>query len=238
MSGALLRLRAVSKRFGRHLVLDNVSLALPHGSSLLIRGPSGCGKTTLLRCIALLDSIDAGEILFNGTTIASVGQRVRPPTAVRLDIAMVFQGLHLWNHLSVLENLVLPLRLLRADDRTDVTPEALSLLRQLHIAHKAHDYPTTLSEGQRQRVALARALVSRPRLLLLDEITSNLDPPAERHVWSLITSTLPADTAVVVSSHSDRVPTALRKCALDYDVKNHSWVFSSGAPSETHSIAP
>ena len=237
MSAALLRLRAVSKRFGRQVVLDNVSLALPHGSSLLIRGPSGCGKTTLLRCIALLDSIDAGEISFNGATIASVGRRVRPPTAVRLDIAMVFQGLHLWNHLPVLENLVLPLRLLRADDHDDATPQALSLLRRLDIANKAHDYPTTLSEGQRQRVALARALVSRPRLLLLDEITSNLDPSAERHVWSLITSILPADTAVVVSSHSDRVPTALRKCALDYDAANHSWVFTSSPPSELHPVA-
>ena len=226
MSDVLLRLRGVRRRFGRQVVLDNISLALPPGSSLLIRGPSGCGKTTLLRCIALLDPIDAGEILLNGTVIASAGRRSRPPRVVRLDIAMVFQGLHLWNHLTVVENLALPLRLLDQEDHASAEQEALSLLSALGVASKGQDYPTALSEGQRQRVALARALLSRPRLLLLDEITSNLDPPTERKVWSLISAVLPTDTAVITSSHSDRVPSALRTCTLDFE--DHSWIFTPG----------
>jgi ABC-type Fe3+/spermidine/putrescine transport system ATPase subunit len=163
----------VTKRFGAHQALAGVSLDVATGEVVVILGPSGCGKTTLLRVIAGLESPDSGEVWLSGTKVASAGQSIIPPH--QRGIGFVFQDLALWPHLSVRGNLEFVLesrRIPRAECSARVR-EALTLVR---IEQFADRHPHQLSGGEQQRVALARALVGQPRVLLLDEPLSSLDP--------------------------------------------------------------
>ena len=173
MSEAAIALREVTKRFQSHVALDNVTLEITPGDSVVILGPSGCGKTTLLRVIAGLEVPDEGDVLMNGTEVARSGQLIVPPHQRKLGF--VFQDLALWPHLTVYENLdfVLQSAGLRRHERHARAHDALGLARVDVLSAR---YPHQLSGGEQQRVALARALVSQPRVLLLDEPLSNLDP--------------------------------------------------------------
>ena len=169
-------LDGVSRRYGRTLALDGVSLALGAGEILAVLGDSGCGKSTLLRLVAGLDEPDAGEIRVDGRLIAGPGRSV-PPEA--RGIGLMFQDYALFPHLTVLANVRFGLgRLGRGEARRI----ALERLAEVGLAERAEDYPATLSGGEAQRVALARALAPRPRVLLLDEPFSNLDAGTRERV--------------------------------------------------------
>jgi iron(III) transport system ATP-binding protein len=163
----------VTKRFGSHAALDNVSLAVAPGKAAVILGPSGCGKTTLLRVIAGLEVPDVGQVVLNGVTVSAAGRTIVPPHQRRLGF--VFQDLALWPHLTVREILdfVLGSMHMSRGERSRRTRAVLALVR---IEQFATRYPHQLSGGEQQRVALARAIVGEPRILLLDEPLSSLDP--------------------------------------------------------------
>lgn len=184
---------------------------------MLIQGPSGCGKTTLLRCIALLESIDKGTIEFEGQIILRSKQKPRPTRLVRLSISMVFQQLYLWNHMTVLENIALPLRLLKDLPESAIVEKAMGALDWLNIADKALDYPINLSGGQQQRVALARALVHSPKLLLLDEITANVDKATSVTVLKAVERIRESGTSTILVSHSPNIPDSLRETRITYE---------------------
>jgi iron(III) transport system ATP-binding protein len=170
---AALGVTNVTKRFGSHLALDGVSLEVAVGDAVVILGPSGCGKTTLLRLIAGLEMPDSGEIWLTGTKVADRGRRIVAPH--QRGIGFVFQDLALWPHMTVWKNLefVLGSVTTARAERAERIHEALNLVR---IEPLSARYPHELSGGEQQRVALARALVGQPRLLLLDEPLSSLDP--------------------------------------------------------------
>jgi iron(III) transport system ATP-binding protein len=168
-----LSIRDVSKRFGSHQALEVVSLYVDAGTATVIVGPSGCGKTTLLRLIAGLETPDAGVIAVGEAQVAAPGRNLVP--AHQRGVGFVFQDLALWPHMTVSGNLAFVLGSARVPRRNHDSRigETLALLRVEALAHR---YPHQLSGGEQQRVALARTLVSRPRVLLLDEPLASLDP--------------------------------------------------------------
>lgn len=173
MSTAHVAITNVSKRFGSHQALNDVSLEIPAGEAIVILGPSGCGKTTLLRLIAGLDAPDSGIIWLTGTQVSDARRVLVPPH--ERGIGFVFQDLALWPHLTVQRNLDFVLESSQAPraDRRARTHDVLTLVRAEQLSHR---FPHQLSGGEQQRVALARALVGQPRVLLLDEPLSSLDP--------------------------------------------------------------
>ena len=174
MSTAHVALAHVTKRFAsRPVAVDDVSLEIACGESVVVVGPSGSGKTTLLRLIAGLEVPDFGEMCLDGRQVATARRRLVPPH--QREIGFVFQDLALWPHLTVQQNLdfVLDADTMSRPDRRARTNEVSSLVR---IEQMSTRYPHELSGGEQQRVALARAVVRRPRLLLLDEPLSSLDP--------------------------------------------------------------
>jgi ABC-type Fe3+/spermidine/putrescine transport system ATPase subunit len=173
MTSGLIAIWNVTKRFGGRQALADVSLEAAAGEVVIILGPSGCGKTTLLRAIAGLEIPDHGEIWLNGTKVADAGRSIVPPH--QRGIGFVFQDLALWPHLRVRGNLefVLEARRIPRAERAARVRDALALVR---IETLVDRFPHQLSGGEQQRVALARALVGQPRVLLLDEPLSSLDP--------------------------------------------------------------
>jgi len=173
MTSGTIAIRNVSKRFGGHQALAGVSLDVGAGEVVVILGPSGCGKTTLLRVVAGLEVPDRGEIWLSGTNVADAGRNIVPPH--ERSVGFVFQDLALWPHLTVRGNLefVLESRRVPRAERAARARDTLALVR---IEKLDDRYPHQLSGGEQQRVALARALVARPRVLLLDEPLSSLDP--------------------------------------------------------------
>jgi polar amino acid transport system ATP-binding protein len=167
----ILELSGVSKRFGAHQVLSDVSLSVECGEVVAILGRSGSGKSTMLRCINGLERPDAGTITFDG-------RRVEPRSleALRCEIAIVFQAFNLFPHLSVERNLTLGPTATKGRGRAEARDAALRLLRLVGLEDKLDAYPPQLSGGQQQRIAIARALAMEPRLVLFDEITASLDP--------------------------------------------------------------
>ena len=173
MNSSLLSLNNVTKRFASHQAVESVSLEVAAGDAIVILGPSGCGKTTLLRLIAGLEIPDSGEIWLAGAQAAGAGRSMMP--AHERGIGFVFQDLALWPHLTVQRNLNFVLESSKMP-RAERAARALEVLRLVRIDQLAGRYPHELSGGEQQRVALARALVGQPRVLLLDEPFSSLDP--------------------------------------------------------------
>jgi polar amino acid transport system ATP-binding protein len=194
----VLELTDVVKRFGDNEVLRGVSLTLhPHDVVCLI-GASGSGKSTLLRCANLLETIDAGTISLFGQSLQD--PRI-DPDLVRQHVAMVFQSFNLFPHLSVLDNILVgPVHALKRR-RGEVRDEAIALLERIDLRDKADDYPDRLSGGQQQRVAIARSLAMRPSLLLLDEVTSALDPTLVGEVLDLLTDLAHQGTTMLIATH-------------------------------------
>ncbi len=204
-SHPLIELVDVTKRFGDEVVLDRLNLEVHAGRHLIIEGPSGCGKSTLLRCMALLEPIQAGEIRYRDRLVAEAGNRIIPDKQTRMEISMVFQQLFLWPHLTVFENVALPLRLL-GHHATVAEARSKEMLKRFGIDQKREAYPNSLSGGQQQRAALARAFVHSPRLFLLDEITSNLDDRNIEIVMEIITSICKMGTTLIMVTHHGIVP--------------------------------
>lgn len=194
----LLSVRDVRKSFGDHLVLDDLSLDVdPHKVVVLI-GASGSGKSTLLRCIDLLEDIDDGVIELEGQDITDPRLDAN---SVRARIGMVFQAYNLFPHLRVLDNVTLAPRLVHKTARKDAEAEALAVLERVGLASKAKAYPDELSGGQQQRVAIARALVGKPAVMLLDEVTSALDPELVGEVLSLLAELKQTGLTMVIATH-------------------------------------
>jgi ABC-type polar amino acid transport system ATPase subunit len=169
----VVRLEHVRKSFGDNLVLDGIDLEVARREVLVVIGPSGSGKSTLLRCVNLLEPIDSGRIVFEGTEITAKGVRL---PEIRQQIGIVFQSFNLFPHLRAIDNLTLAARRIRRMDRRDAEQRAHELLARVGLVDKARSYPHQLSGGQQQRVAIARALMMRPHVMLFDEVTSALDP--------------------------------------------------------------
>lgn len=193
-----LTLEAVRKTFGAKVVLDGIDLQIdPHQVVCLI-GPSGCGKSTLLRCVNLLERIDGGRIAFSGEQISGRGVDAN---AVRKRMAIVFQSFNLFPHLSVLDNVTLAPRKAHGLPRSEAEDRARELLDRFGLADKADAYPERLSGGQQQRAAIVRALVIEPELLLLDEVTSALDPELVGEVLSVIRELADSGMTMVLATH-------------------------------------
>ncbi|HLI12663.1 MAG TPA: amino acid ABC transporter ATP-binding protein [Alphaproteobacteria bacterium] len=195
---ALIEIRGIHKRFGAQPVFTGLSLAVEEHQVVCLIGPSGCGKSTLLRCINGLEAIEAGEIRIHGDRMTGPGVDVN---ALRRDVGIVFQSFNLFPHMTVLENVMLaPLRVLR-QARAEAEANAMALLTRIGLAHKAGDYPDRLSGGQQQRVAIVRALAMGPQVMLLDEITSALDPELVAEVLSIVRDLAAEGMTMLLATH-------------------------------------
>ena len=194
----VLELDSVTKRFGDNEVLRGVSLQLHRHEVVCLIGASGSGKSTLLRCANLLEQIDGGTISLFGQSL--LDERI-DPDLVRRHIGMVFQSFNLFPHLSVLENILIgPVRA-QHRKRADVLGEATALLERIGLHNRASDFPDRLSGGQQQRVAIVRALAMQPSLLLLDEVTSALDPTLVGEVLDLLVDLAHHGTTMLIATH-------------------------------------
>ncbi len=194
----LLRISGVRKSFGDHLVLDDLSLDVHAHRVVVLIGSSGSGKSTLLRCINLLEDVDDGVIEVEGRDVTD--PRV-DANAVRARIGMVFQAYNLFPHLRVLDNVTLAPRLVHRTERREAQEKALAMLERVGLADKARAFPDELSGGQQQRVAIARALVAQPALMLLDEVTSALDPELVGEVLDLLDELKDDGTTMLIATH-------------------------------------
>lgn len=198
MTVALLEIRELRKSYGEELVLRNISLSLAEHQVKVLIGASGSGKSTLLRCINLLEEIDDGQIVLDSQDITAVGVN---PDGVRSKIGSVFQSFNLFPHLSVLENITLAPRYVHGVERHVAEEQARELLLRFGLAEKANQYPDLLSGGQQQRVAILRAVITKPKVLLLDEVTSALDPILIAEVLSLITELKNEGMTMMIATH-------------------------------------
>jgi polar amino acid transport system ATP-binding protein len=195
---SFLELRGVHKYFGDNHVLRGVELVVEEHEVVCLIGPSGCGKSTLLRCINALETIQEGEIVLDGERVSGRGINVN---ALRRDVGIVFQSYNLFPHMSVLDNITLGPRKALRESRKVAETRALSLLQRIGLSEKAHDYPDRLSGGQQQRVAIVRALAMQPRVLLLDEITSALDPELVSEVLDIVRQLAREGMTMVLATH-------------------------------------
>jgi polar amino acid transport system ATP-binding protein len=208
----VLAISALAKSFGSNLILRGVDLNVFPGDVVSIIGASGSGKTTLLRCVDLLEEYDDGEIRLDddllGYRINSDGRRRRLPgrdlARQRARIGMVFQSYNLFPHLSALANVMLGLTKVRRMAATEARSVAEAWLDRVGLADRRNHYPSALSGGQQQRVAIARALSMEPRLLLLDEVTSALDPELVQEVLVTVRQLAEAGTTMLIVTHEMR----------------------------------
>ena len=194
----VLELRGVSKRYGRALVLDKIDLSLAEHEVVCLIGASGSGKSTLLRCADLLEPIDAGSITLDGRTVSADDHDA---DATRRQLGIVFQGFSLFPHLTALENVALAPRVALGLTAAAAEKRARALLKQLGLGAKANAYPDSLSGGQQQRVAIARALATEPKVLLLDEITSALDPVLVADVLEALRALAKGGATMLIATH-------------------------------------
>jgi polar amino acid transport system ATP-binding protein len=195
---AFIAISGISKSYGPLSVLKNLSLSVEEHQVVSLIGPSGSGKSTLLRCINGLEEIDQGEIRVHGERITGPGVDVN---ALRRDIGIVFQSYNLFPHMSVLGNVTLaPIHVLKLPKAAAET-RAMDLLARFGLADKARDYPDRLSGGQQQRVAIVRALAMDPLVLLLDEITSALDPELVSEVLAIVRQLAEQGMTMVIATH-------------------------------------
>ena len=198
MTGAKLALEGVHKSYGDREVLRGIDLTVDDHEVVCLIGPSGCGKSTILRCVDLLDRIDRGRILLDGVEVSAPGVDA---DAVRRRIGIVFQSYNLFPHLSVLDNVTLgPRRALRVP-KAEAEATAMELLDRFGLADKRDEYPNRISGGQSQRAAIVRALMGDPEVLLLDEVTSALDPELVGEVLGAIRDLADRGLTMVLATH-------------------------------------
>jgi polar amino acid transport system ATP-binding protein len=227
-SRALL-LEDVYKSFGENEVLKGIDLEVaPHEVVCLI-GASGSGKSTLLRCINLLEPVDEGRIAVDGQLITNGKVDAN---AVRREIGIVFQAFNLFPHMTVLQNVTLAPRTVRNVRRQHAEASARELLRRIGLEDKADEYPDRLSGGQQQRVAIVRALAMQPKLMLLDEITSALDPQLVSEVLNLVRELAEFGMTMIIATHemSFAREVANKVCFLDAGV-----ILEEGSPDQIFS---
>ncbi|MDX6369478.1 MAG: polar amino acid transport system ATP-binding protein, partial [Gaiellaceae bacterium] len=225
MSEALV-VSGLRKSFGQLEVLRGLDLAVAQHEVVCLIGASGSGKSTLLRCVNLLEPIDRGRIVVEGEEITA--QRV-DVNRIRRRIGIVFQAFNLFPHMSVLSNVTLAPRLTLHTSRSQAEAEATALLERFGLADKRNDYPDSLSGGQQQRVAIVRALAMQPELMLLDEVTSALDPELVAEVLAVIRELAAGGMTMLIATHEMGFARELatRVCFLDGGV-----ILEQGPPEQ------
>jgi polar amino acid transport system ATP-binding protein len=219
-------LEDVHKSFGNNEVLRGIDLQVEEHEVVCLIGASGSGKSTLLRCVNLLEPIDRGRIVVEGEEITANNVDVN---RIRRRIGIVFQAFNLFPHMSVLANVTLAPRLALHTPRAQAEADATALLQRFGLADKRNDYPDSLSGGQQQRVAIVRALAMRPDLMLLDEVTSALDPELVAEVLEVIRELAAGGMTMLIATHemSFARDIANRVCFLDEGV-----ILEQGPPEQ------
>ena len=195
---AVLELRGVTKDYGEQRVLQGIDLQIGEHEAIALIGASGSGKSTLLRCIDLLEEIDDGDIYLDGECITVPGI---DPVPIRRRLGLVFQAFNLFPHMSVLANVTLGAVKAHGMARSEASERGLELLSRFGLGDRSGDFPDRLSGGQQQRVAIARALLANPRALLLDEVTSALDPELVGEVLDLIRDLKHDGMTMIIATH-------------------------------------
>jgi polar amino acid transport system ATP-binding protein len=198
MAAPVLQLRGVTKAYGSTPVLQGIDLSLLETQAVALIGASGSGKSTLMRCIDLLEEIDDGDILLDGVPITVPGV---DPVPFRRRLGLVFQAYNLFPHRTVIDNVMLGAVKAQGMSSSQARSGGLALLERFGLAARAGDYPDRLSGGQQQRVAIARALLTRPRALLLDEVTSALDPELVGEVLGVIRELKEEGMTMLIATH-------------------------------------
>ncbi len=198
MTQPVLKVNQVRKSYGSEVVLEDISFSVPIHTATVFIGSSGSGKSTLLRCINLLDQIDDGSIELDGEDITAVDADV---DKVRRKLGIVFQSFNLFPHMRVIDNITLAPMKVQGISKEDARENAYKLLDRFGLHDKAEDYPDRLSGGQQQRVAIIRSIAVAPRLLLLDEITSALDPVLVNEVLSTVRDLKIEGMTMVLATH-------------------------------------
>jgi glutamate transport system ATP-binding protein len=224
--GNLVELRSVRKSFGENVVLDGIDLAIGRGEVVVIAGPSGSGKSTMLRCINGLETVDEGEVRFDGRSVSGAGKAV---SRLRAEIGMVFQQFNLFAHKTVMENVTLAPMEVKGLSKADARARGQRLLERVGISEKADAYPADLSGGQQQRVAIARALAMEPEVMLFDEVTSALDPELVKGVLNLMAALGKRGMTMVVVTHEMNFA---RKVADQVVFMDEGEVVEAGRPDE------
>jgi polar amino acid transport system ATP-binding protein len=222
-------LQGVRKSFGEHEVLRGIDLAVEEHGVVCLIGASGSGKSTLLRCVNLLEAIDEGRILVGGDEVTAPGVDA---DRVRRGIGIVFQAYNLFPHMTVLRNITLAPREVLKTPRAEAEAQALELLGRFGLAERRDDYPDRLSGGQQQRVAIVRALAMRPQLMLLDEVTSALDPELVGEVLNVIRELAAGRMTMLIATHEMGFAREIanRVCFLDGGV-----ILEQGSPEQIFS---
>jgi polar amino acid transport system ATP-binding protein len=226
VTSTALEIAGLHKSFGKLEVLRGIDLALAEHEVVCLIGASGSGKSTLLRCVNLLEPVDAGRIALRGEEITAAGVDVN---VVRRGIGIVFQSFNLFPHMSVLGNITLGPRKALGLSTRDAEARADQLLARFGLADKRTEYPDRLSGGQQQRVAIVRALAMQPRLMLLDEVTSALDPELVAEVLEVIRELAAEGMTMLIATHEMTFArdVAHRVCFLDAGV-----ILEQGTPAE------
>jgi polar amino acid transport system ATP-binding protein len=198
MSSAVLELRGVTKSYGENQVLRGIDLSVGEHEAIALIGASGSGKSTLLRCIDLLDEIDDGDIMLDGEPITVPGL---DPVPTRRRLGLVFQAFNLFPHMRVIDNVTLGAIRAQKVGRDEAEAEGQKLLTRFGLGDRARAYPDNLSGGQQQRVAIVRALLTKPRALLLDEVTSALDPELVGEVLEVIGELKSEGMTMLIATH-------------------------------------
>jgi len=222
----VLKVESLRMSYGEHVVLDDVSFEIAEHKVTALIGASGSGKSTLLRCVNLLEQVEDGQMILDDEEITAVGTNA---DHVRKKIGSVFQAFNLFPHLSVLANITLAPCLVHGRSKADAQAEALRLLERFGLLDKAHEYPDHLSGGQQQRVAIVRAVATNPRLLLLDEVTSALDPVLVAEVLNLVRDLKHEGMTMLIATHEMGFA---RRVADEVIFLHDGRVHESGKPDE------
>ena len=215
----MIRIENITKTFRTEevetMALNGVDMEVKEGEFVAIMGPSGCGKSTLLNILGLLDNPDGGTYMLDGEEVANMKERER--TRLRKGrIGFVFQSFNLNDELTVEENVELQLKYLDVS-KSERKQRVLDILRRVNMSHRAKHYPQQLSGGQQQRVAIARAVVGKPRLILADEPTGNLDSKHGQEIMELLSQLNAEGTTIVMVTHSNKVATFAHRVIILFD---------------------
>ena len=226
MNSPVLRIEKLRKSFGEEIVLEDITFTVPEHTATVFIGASGSGKSTLLRCINLLEQIDDGVIKLDGQDISAADVN---PDEVRKKLGMVFQSFNLFPHMTVLENIILAPTKVQGVAKDEAIEQAFKLLERFGLKDKADQYPDRLSGGQQQRVAIIRSLARTPRLLLLDEITSALDPVLVNEVLSTVRDLKSEGMTMVLATHEMGFA---KQVANEVCYLHHGRILEWGTPEE------
>lgn len=190
----MIEIKNLTKSYDKKCILKNINLKINDNEQVSIIGKSGCGKSTLLRCIARLEKIDKGQILIDNENVNNIKKFYN-------KVGMVFQSFNLFENMTVLENLIIAPVKLKIQTRDEAIKLAKGYLKEINLENKINEYPKNLSGGEKQRVAIIRALMEKPKILLLDEPTSSLDPQMKKEVLELISKLKDYNMTIIVVSH-------------------------------------